>query len=515
MMNSDRKLPPIIGKLTDEKGGLADQTVIGGRSSCDFESQNPINNSQTNSTYTPTIIPGFPDFWTGPRLDLQESNPLFKDQASAIRSLDNDKKERIKLFHQRLQSIPADVESYSDPNRRTRIPFAYPGNIRHPTFDIDTRDFTFEFMGREEFSRIFSEIETLINGSGGKHYFINATYGWGKSYVLAALAALLLKQGKSVVYISHCAEFIIRGLDYLRTCFFMAYARHEKDLQRVVDLKSYQDISNFVQQEQTVGKRLIFVIDQMECFDLDCPDIHPLFKKQTVERGQMLFDIIYDHALVVGSSANAHMFQPAHLGLRRNCPMNGRFYANGLSTAEVAAWWNHYENQRKLPKLLTYPLNGSDLKTDDVNLRRKEIEYITGSNFDLLNCVLALASPQTPANEPKDWALFKSLFVKQPKFNAIRLLMTEFYCEIAREPEENKRMYFTIVHGCLTKKIIRDYNPKLVDWRFMSIDREGQASCSSGFVASCISELIRINHPDPGNFCSKENYDAIRTFGLS
>ena len=103
-----------------------------------------------------------------------------------------------KIAHlQQLSKIKEDLKEYSDPNIVTQLPF--PSVTPVPScFGINRN--TFSYMGREMFSQIWSTwLAVKDDDQRYRAIYVYGTQGYGKSYMLAALACLLARQGERVV----------------------------------------------------------------------------------------------------------------------------------------------------------------------------------------------------------------------------------------------------------------------------------------------------------------------------
>ncbi|KAJ6259749.1 hypothetical protein Dda_5389 [Drechslerella dactyloides] len=333
-----------------------------------------------------------------PGLELQARlNSMFTEKLSAVDSISLTERERMNLFHNRLREMPKDTSTYCDPKFRTLVPYPYPGTAESG-FNLDPERFCFEFMGRERFETAYSEIGELIDDVDPtkRAYLINGSSGWGKSYLLAAVASVLLAQGKKVIYVPDSGALMHQGLDYFKRCFYMAYANDEDKLQRIVTATSYEELCRFIYKEKQAGIRLLFLLDQADILGLKSrKEITSLGDTESRVR-EILLDNMSQHAVIACVSMNSGMSerQPTshELSLPRGLKFTEGFYCGGLSEKEVAAWWHYHQKTKTLPDLLMFPPHACLAETANVESRRKEIEKLTGSKYDLLDEVLSLAS---------------------------------------------------------------------------------------------------------------------------
>eukprot|EP01137_Pigoraptor_chileana_P024516 Opistho-2@92530 len=110
----------------------------------------------------------------------------------------------------------------------------------------------FEFMGRERLQPLLDLMRTLLSGSRipcryrgvdpqgeTKKLNVYGTRGFGKSFMLAAAVALLLKEGQRVVFVPNARDIVDDPTVCLRASFAMAFPELIDDIalcDRVEDL---------------------------------------------------------------------------------------------------------------------------------------------------------------------------------------------------------------------------------------------------------------------------------------
>ena len=81
-----------------------------------------------------------------------------------------------------------------------RLPFPFIGKppvshfemIDPPSTALGYGPGHFEYYGREAFAKIYNDIKALNYWRGYSMYYLSGTLGYGKSYILAAVACLLI-----------------------------------------------------------------------------------------------------------------------------------------------------------------------------------------------------------------------------------------------------------------------------------------------------------------------------------
>jgi DNA replication protein DnaC len=81
-------------------------------------------------------------------------------------------------------------------------------------------------MGRERFARSLKAF-SIVQGNSFQRQavYVYGGKGYGKSYILAALACLLVRTGTRVVYIPDCRAWLLNPLSYLRSCHRLRFCK--------------------------------------------------------------------------------------------------------------------------------------------------------------------------------------------------------------------------------------------------------------------------------------------------
>lgn len=141
-----------------------------------------------------------------------------------------------------------DENWFSNPKNFAEIPFlstAYKPRTRIKLLSSNT----FRYMGRKRFKALYDAIDSLIKESvvssrESKSLTVSGPAGSGKSYILAALACLLVKQGKFVVYIPSCEALAVGNptalfKEILSLTFYPAYQAQISAIRNIADLEGF------------------------------------------------------------------------------------------------------------------------------------------------------------------------------------------------------------------------------------------------------------------------------------
>jgi len=211
-------------------------------------------------------------------------------------------------YHKMFQHLSDDPQWYSNPQNCDTIPF--PFSFSEPPERFSIQDGKFEYMGREEFERVHKIVSSLKTGGGGTRLHIQGTMGYGKSHILAALACLLYRQGKVVVFIPDVRTLLLAPLPYITTALLCTFAgpSFKEERKRIRACKSMDDISSFY---YGIRSFPYLIVDQIDAFEYSGPNT------DSVPRGMKDACRIFINGLSVGSftitSASANYQIAMHL----------------------------------------------------------------------------------------------------------------------------------------------------------------------------------------------------------
>ena len=161
----------------------------------------------------------------------------------------------------------------------------------------------FEYMGREKFDELLAEVNKLEYHVNVK-LFLYGSIGYGKSYMLAALACLLIRQGRRVVYLPDCRTLLDNMLGYVKAALLLAFGDKPDYQAKILKLKDENDIYNFLEwlsQEKKIY--LYFIVDQRNALDPEEGE-DGITKKARNNATQCLAKFMSLHFSITSSSAN-------------------------------------------------------------------------------------------------------------------------------------------------------------------------------------------------------------------
>lgn len=82
-------------------------------------------------------------------------------------------------------------------------------------FATNDRLTTFEYVGREKFEAIYNQIRENHRIVGHGEYFLRGLQGSGKSYILLALACLLMRRSHKVLYLPNPTHLARNFVEYV------------------------------------------------------------------------------------------------------------------------------------------------------------------------------------------------------------------------------------------------------------------------------------------------------------
>src|SRR5437667_442485 len=121
---------------------------------------------------------------------------------------------------ERIMKLPENPDVYSDPKGQRLLPFPFIGSLKPvERFALDN-DCSFTFIGRREFKNALDNINKLRANCGYMEMFIYGTMGYGKSYILSAIACYLFRIKKRVVYLPDCRALSMQPVSYIKSALF-------------------------------------------------------------------------------------------------------------------------------------------------------------------------------------------------------------------------------------------------------------------------------------------------------
>jgi hypothetical protein len=214
---------------------------------------------------------------------------------------------------QEIMLLPEDPDHYADPHNVDDLPFPS-ANLVPARFSISNEG-RISYMGpRVCFLLVWNALAEVRKDSQHRQaIYVYGGKGLGKSYIFAALACLLVRQGARVVYLPDCRAMLLDTLVYLQTALVFAFldsAGHLEDIQRCEDVES---LAEFCVAFKSTGQ-LIFIVDQLNALDpeLTGEDEVPDDKKAWL-RG-LLQRMSARHINITSTSANHKTFK--HMAAR-------------------------------------------------------------------------------------------------------------------------------------------------------------------------------------------------------
>jgi hypothetical protein len=135
---------------------------------------------------------------------------------------DTEELHSIKELYERINMISEEPTKYSDPNEVFDLPFPSVNEIP-PRFSLLAKR-EISYMGREPFSQVWKTFGIVeSNPHQRQAIYVYGGKGLGKSYILAALACLLVRKGTQVVYLPDCRSWLFDPLRYLRNALVFAF----------------------------------------------------------------------------------------------------------------------------------------------------------------------------------------------------------------------------------------------------------------------------------------------------
>ena len=212
---------------------------------------------------------------------------------------------RNRELHQLIkESSSLDPEPYSDPTQVFDLPFPFLGELPRETFKLSSNMFT--YMGRERFRELWAGFSKMQN-DGWDRLYLYGTAGYGKSHMLAALACLLIKQQKGVVYLPDCRAMLSGFVPYIKMALLLTFGDSPKRQKMVEALKTEKDIEIFLDNQARL-ERLYFIVDQINALEPTTADQDQTIIDKKRHANYWLGDFCFRHCLIEGASPSNRNF---------------------------------------------------------------------------------------------------------------------------------------------------------------------------------------------------------------
>lgn len=213
-------------------------------------------------------------------------------------------------LYSRIRGAELTLDLCSAPGEETKIPFPFWGNQCPVRFHL--REGCFTYMGREIFTDLYNSIQSFERALDFRKIYLSGTSGYGKSYLLAALACLLIKEDKRVVYLPDCRAMLEDFGGYLTSSLLLCFANSgARQLEVKACGEDVQRLIGFCKRLANYGESLTLIVDQYDALDWEEPGVGEIANEHKEKIDLWIRNIAYHHAIVKGASASykaaAHM----------------------------------------------------------------------------------------------------------------------------------------------------------------------------------------------------------------
>ncbi|KAJ7156979.1 hypothetical protein C8R43DRAFT_997926 [Mycena crocata] len=380
---------------------------------------------------------------TSPPKKRPRSKTLSADSKDGLPSVGRHTLEGVQTYLSNLRTVPADLESFTDPSKCTSILF--PSLLRSsiPSLHAPTGQYTYHHMGRPIFQTILTEVQRLDRQISPPLVLLG-THGAGKTHLLATLASYLFVQGKRVVFLPETSSMADDVVFCLKLAFALAFADLPQTMQRILQFKTHNEFLEF---SHGCREDIYFLVDGLDQVESDL--------KATIS------------AL---ASSHFHICTAYTLGALRGA--SSIRISSGLSSSELTEWLRHFESQ--MPK--------------DIN----------ALNILFMNDFLGAIPFFLRLFFEFRGELYSDIIIKYRggrEIHGVADNITAFDENIENLTSAEKSRYHTLMSACLTETIpeIRSgSNPTLWDPRYFYFDDDGRGHCNSGLARDIIIPLLRL-----------------------
>ncbi|KAJ6585170.1 hypothetical protein B0H19DRAFT_414025 [Mycena capillaripes] len=258
---------------------------------------------------------------------------------------------QLTALHAALEEESPFPNDYSKPEQWRQLPFPFVhSHLPQDRFKFDSvvddagqlLRSTFEWMGRESFSMLVNAVARLgLDGPEPSAAFLLSTIGVGKSHLLAALAVLLRRQGKRVVYVPNCEDLAMSPVRYMAAAFLCCFSGQDGESRKKRDeirsLRDLEAIEAWAERQYTLGIRFYFIIDQLNALE---PSARSMITPSKLERVRSFLLALYcKHVYVRSSSANDQRGYELRGRGQHELVLN---ISQTMSDREIRSWTNRF-----------------------------------------------------------------------------------------------------------------------------------------------------------------------------
>jgi hypothetical protein len=205
-----------------------------------------------------------------------------------------------------MQAVNDDPAWYSNPQNCQRLPFAFLSKtlpVERFRFYPDDQVPSFTYMGREQFANVWQMVESLTQDVGRTRLSISGTMGYGKSHILAALACLLARHERHVVFLPDVREMLADPFEYLKTALLCSFSSPSSSSSSRHLLRSCQTLDH-LETFCSNNAPLYFIVDQINALDEEESHSDIVANEDKRRLHQLLRRFSHKHPYITGASAN-------------------------------------------------------------------------------------------------------------------------------------------------------------------------------------------------------------------
>lgn len=208
-------------------------------------------------------------------------------------------------FYEKLRNVSPNADWYSNPGNMGTLPFPFLFCHLPERFQLldNPPGCDFEYIGRESFASVWETVGKLRLPAGRGRIYIHGTMGYGKSHILAALACLLAREGKRVVYVPDCRQMLNAPLLYLKSALLCAFPDPPSFRDRIA-IRACSSVQHLLQFCQARQDRWYFIIDQRNALDPEELGQDMASNSAKTEWSAVLLEMAVTHYSITSASAN-------------------------------------------------------------------------------------------------------------------------------------------------------------------------------------------------------------------
>lgn len=153
-------------------------------------------------------------------------------------------------------------------------------------------------------------IRPRATAKNGSRLVFHGVFGSGKSYILAALACYLQRDGEFVVYIPDCADTLISGaFSVVKEAMLLTFSKEDRLFDEIFEAGTIADLGEILGRLRS-GRKIFFILDHFEQFDCGTEDEEgERILRFDIDTAREMLGLAELHRVIIGASSMSKNLQ--------------------------------------------------------------------------------------------------------------------------------------------------------------------------------------------------------------